>query len=115
MISTMRRDDDGDAGKHEVTADGAQRRGAPGEQRADAGEEEQEDADGHSHAVIEGRAHGDLRALNEFGEHGEERSPENREAGGQKDEVVEEERALARDQRLEMVLVLAGDRGCRGR
>ncbi len=81
MISTSVGDDDRDAGKDEVAADGAQRSRAPGQQRTYAGEEEKEDANGHGHAVIEGRAHRDLRALHELGEDREERSPENREAG----------------------------------
>jgi hypothetical protein len=74
-------DGEGDAGKDEVAADGAQRRGTPREQWADSGEEEQEQADGDIDAVVVRRVHGDLGAGDVLGEDREERAPENGEAG----------------------------------
>ncbi len=97
-------DESDDAGQNEVFADAAHGGAAPGEQRADAGEQEQEDSDGDGDAVIEGRADGDAIALNVFGEDREERAPEDGEAGGEQDQVVEEEAGLAGDEGLELVL-----------
>ncbi len=72
----------------------------------DSGEEDEEEADGRHHAVVEGRVDGGLGAVPVLGEHGEERSPENGEAGQQQDQVVEEEAGLARAEGLEVVLGL---------
>ncbi len=95
-----------DGGKDEVAADGAEGGRAPGEQRADAGEEEEEEADGDVDAVVERRAYGDLGALDVLAEDGEERAPEDGEAGGEQDHVVEQEAGLAADEGLELVFGL---------
>ena len=94
------------AGSDEVAADGAQRSGAPGKQRTDARQEEQEESDGNGDAVIERRAHRNFGALHVFAEDGEERSPQNDEAGGEQDKIIEQETGLAADQRLEVMLAL---------
>ncbi len=95
-----------DDGDDEVALDAAQRCGAPGQQRPDAGEEEQEQPDGDGHAVIPGRAHGDLVAHHVFADDREQRSPQNHEAGREQHQVVEQEARFAADQRLEMVFGL---------
>ena len=99
-----RGDHDRRSGQDKVAPDALEGRAPPRQQRADAGEEEKKEPDGQRDAIKEGRAHGDLVALHILRNDGEQRAPQDREAGRQQDQVVEQETRLARDQRFQLVL-----------
>ncbi len=92
------------AGQDKVAPDALERCAAPRQERADAGEEEKEEADRQRDAVKERRADSDLVALHVLRDDGEQRAPQDREAGGKQNQVIEEEARLARDQRFQFVL-----------
>ena len=85
------RDGEGDAREDEVTPNGSKGSGAPGEQRADAGKHQQKEANGDVNSVVEGRSHRRLGAVNVLAQDREKSTPQNHEAGGQQNHVVEQE------------------------
>ncbi len=94
----------GDAGPLEVAPQALDRGAAPGEQRSDAGEEQQEQADGDHQAVEPVGIERDLFAGDGFGDHREQRAPEDREAACQQDQVVEQEAGFARDHAFQFAI-----------
>src|SRR5208282_1026597 len=93
-------------GPAEIAAQAVERGAAPGEQGADAGEKQQEEADGNVYFVEEGRADADFISRKGLGDDREERAPENGEASGQQDQIVEEEVGFAGDHGIELVVAL---------
>ena len=51
-----------------------------------------------------GGADADFAARHPFGKYRKQRSPENREARGEKDQIVEQEARFARDERIELII-----------
>ena len=90
-------DQHADAGPLEVLAQAFHRRAAPGEERADAGQEEQEQADRHHQAVEPDGIEADLFGGELFRDDREHRAPENREATGQQNQIIEQEARFARN------------------
>ena len=70
----------------------------------DAGEQQQEERDGDVHFVEKWRADADFAAFDPFGEDREERAPQNREARGEKNQIVEQEAGFAGDERVELII-----------
>ena len=77
-------------GQHKVALDRLERGCAPGQQRTDAGEEKKKQSNRHSHAVIKRGADGDFVAHHVFRQNGEQRSPQDHEAGRQQHKIVEQ-------------------------
>ncbi len=74
-----------------------ERRAPPGDERPDPRESEENQPHRHIHLIEPGRPHGDLHAAHRLADHREHRSPQDREAGAEKDQVVQQEGRLPRD------------------
>ena len=79
---------------------------APRDQRADAGQQQQEQPDGNVHAIEERPVDADLFAVDGFGDHREQRAPQDREAARQQDQVVKQETRFARENAFQLRFAL---------
>src|SRR5206468_10295376 len=77
---------------------------APGDQRSDAGQEDEKERDGYVDAVVIRRVDGFLFACESFHNDREQGSPQDGKAAGEKNEVVEKEAGLTRDDTFEFHL-----------
>src|SRR6185437_4824101 len=80
----------GNRRQHEVAANRAERGRAPGQEWAHTREEQQKQPDGNRYAIIKRCSDRNFAALDVFTEDGKERSPEDYEASGEQDKIVEE-------------------------
>ena len=90
-----------DEGRAEVAFDDVPRRAPPGEQRPDAHQHQQDEKERAVHLLVEGRADGDLGAVVDLGEQGEDGAPKGREGDPYEEQVVEEEAGLLGHGRVE--------------
>ena len=88
----------------EIALETVERSAAPGEKRAYSGEKKKKESDGNIHLVEKWRAHADLAAGNRFGDDREKSAPKNSEAGGEKNQVVEEKAGFSRDHGIELIV-----------